>query len=220
MADFDGTSFHHRPDVIEVQRAIGGFITAFSEVVVSMRRGIESFLLPAGQEWMPGNAIPEILLAQMTADPIRAAFFAISNEVADLNDADRAVQRALQNLVQHYISLRNDIAHADWSVGWEDVETGEWVNPFARKVKITKAGLRTSRVPFDANDLHREVGHLYQLRRLLDVWGEVCRRRQVGNLDQCPSDLMNVFRTREAVGTAVGFKNEEAPEGGFVYGGP
>ena len=84
----------------------------------------------------------------MTADPIRGAFFAISSEVGDLNDEDRSVRKALQTIVQYYIQLRNDIAHADWSVGWTVADTGELIQPSAHKAKVAKDGIAYISLPF------------------------------------------------------------------------
>jgi hypothetical protein len=38
-----GPPYHMRPDAVEIHRAIGGYITAFSKVVTAMRHGITIF---------------------------------------------------------------------------------------------------------------------------------------------------------------------------------
>jgi hypothetical protein len=43
--------YHLRPDVVEIHQAIGGYITAFSEVVATMRHGIDLFLTPMEVEF-------------------------------------------------------------------------------------------------------------------------------------------------------------------------
>jgi hypothetical protein len=194
---------HQRPDVVEIHQAIGGYITAFSEVVAALRRGIDIFLAPADVMFRAPDPLLEILFAQMTADPIRAAFFAISSQVGDLNDDDRSVRKALQTMVQHYIRLRNDIAHADWSVGWEVADTGELVSPTAHRVKVAKDGIEHTSLPYTPEQLEREIGHLNYLRRALGIWARACRQRQVGDLSTRPSDLLSVYQTSEKVGTAV-----------------
>ena len=176
-----------------------------------MRHGVSLFLGPADAEFRPPNPLLETLFAQMTADPIRAALFAISSQVGDLNDEDRSIRKALQTIVQHYIRLRNDIAHADWAVGWEVADTGELVPPAASKVKLVKDGIEHTSLPFTAEQLGREIDHLHQLTSLLRIWISVCRKRQVGDLSTRPSDLLYVYKTSEDVGTAVGVR-DTSPE--------
>jgi hypothetical protein len=146
--------YHLRPDVVEIHQAIGRYITVFSEVMATMRHGIGLFLGPTDAEFRPPDPLLETLFAQMTADPIRAALFAISSQVSDLNDGDRSIRKALQTIVQHYIRLRNDIAHADWAVGWEVVDTGELIPPAASKIKLAKDGIEHTSLPFtvDSSD--------------------------------------------------------------------
>jgi hypothetical protein len=200
-----------RSDVVEIHQAIGGYITAFSDVVAALRHGIDLFLAPVDVKFRVPDPLLEILFAQMTADPIRAAFFAISSQVGDLNDDDRSVRKALQTIVQHYILLRNDIAHADWSVGWEVVDTGELVPPTAHKVKVAKDGIEHTSLPFTPKQLEREIGHLNYLRQALGIWIKACRQRQVGDLSTRPSDLLSVYPTTEKVGTAVRVRSK-SPE--------
>jgi hypothetical protein len=204
-------SYHLRPDVVEIHQEIGRYITVFSEVVTTMRHGIGLFLGPTDAELRPSNPLLETLFAQMTADPIRAALFAISSQVSDLNDEDRSIRKTLQTIVQHYIRLRNDIAHADWAVGWEVVDTGELVPPAASKFKLAKDGIEHTSLPFTAEQLRREIDHLHQLNRLLRIWINVCRKRQVGDLSTRPSDLLYVYKTSEDVGRAVGVR-DTSPE--------
>ena len=153
-------------------------------MVATLRHGIDLFLASVDVKFRPPDPLLEILFAQMTADPIRAAFFAISSQVGDLNDDDRSVRKSLQTMVQHYIRLRNDIAHADWSAGWEVADTGELIPPTARRVKVAKDGIEHTSLPYTPEQLER-------------------RQRQVGDLSTRPSDLLSVYQTSEKVGTAV-----------------
>jgi hypothetical protein len=203
--------YHLRPDVVEIHQVIGPYITVFSEVVATMRHGIGLFLGPADAELRPPDPLLETLFAQITADPIRAALFAISSQVGDLNDEDRSIRKALQTIVQHYIRLRNDIAHADWAIGWEVADTGELVPPAASKIKLAKDGIERTSLPFTAEQLRREIDHLHQLDMLLRIWINVCRKRQVGDLSTRPSDLLYVYKTSEDVGRAVGVR-DKSPE--------
>ena len=45
--------YHLRPDVMAIHRAIGGYVTAFSEVVSTMRRGIDRFFTPPDVTFRP-----------------------------------------------------------------------------------------------------------------------------------------------------------------------
>ncbi len=203
--------YHMRPDVVEIHRAIGNYITAFSQVVATMRHGIDLFLAPKDVEFRLPDPLLETLFAQMTADPIRSALFAISSQVADLNDPDRSIRKALQTIVQHYIQLRNDIAHADWAVGWVIADTNEVIQPTAHKLKVVREGIEQTSLPFTAQQLEREVSHLHQMDFMLRIWIDVCRKRQRGDLSERPSDLLYLYRTSEEIGTAVGVR-DTSPE--------
>lgn len=207
MPESEG-AFQVRPDVVAIHRAIGGYITAFSEVVSTMRHGIDRFFIPADVTFRQPDPLLETLFAQMTADPIRGAFFAISSQVGDLNDEDRAVRKALQTLVQYYIQLRNDIAHADWAVGWEDADTGEPDQPRAHRTKVGKDGIIHTALSITAEQIELEIGHLNQVRRMLSIWASECRKRQTGDMSSRPSDRLYVYKTSEAVGTAVGIRKK------------
>jgi hypothetical protein len=200
----DSKGYHLRPDVIEIHRAIGGYITTYSELVAAMRYGIHQFLSPPDtDEWHhPPNPLLDILFNQMTADPIRAAYFAISSHVGDLNDADRTVRNALQGLVQYYTSLRNDIAHADWSVGWALADSDEPVLPTAHKIKVSKDGISNIQLALTAEKIGKEINHLGMLTSLIRTWAEACRRRQQGDKSRRPSDLLEVYAS-PTVGKAV-----------------
>jgi hypothetical protein len=204
-------SYHLRPDVVKIHLAIGNYITAFSQVVAVMRHGIDLFLTPADVEFRPPDPLLETLFAQMTADPIRSALFAISSQVGDLNDPDRSIRKALQTIVQHYIQLRNDIAHADWTVGWVIADTNEVLQPTAHKIKVVRDGIEHTSLPLTSEQLEREVGHLHQLDRMLRIWIDVCRKRQRGDLSIRPSDLLYLYRTSETIGMAVGIR-DTSPE--------
>ena len=204
MAD---PGYHLRPDVVAIHRAIGGYITTFSEVVAVMHHGIDLFFAAPDVTFRPLDPLLETLFAQMTADPIRAAFFAISSQVADLNDEDRSIRKALQTIVQHYIQLRNDIAHADWTVGWTVADTGEVIQPTAQKIKVTKDGIASTSLPFTSEQIGREIDRLHQVKKLIQIWANTCRKRQVGDVSTRPSDLLYVYKTNEEVGTAVGIRS-------------
>jgi len=147
--------------------------------------------------------------AQMTVDPIRAALFAISSQVGDLNNEDRAVQKVLQGVVQYYTQIRNDVAHAEWLVGWELSDTDDQVPPTAYRIKVTKHGTEGRWLPTTPEQLERQAGHLHYLDNVFRTWINECRKRQVGDLSTRPSDHLYVYSTNDAVSRAVGIRGTQ-----------
>ncbi len=132
--------YFSNPEVVEFHRAIGTFTASFSEMIAEMRHGVVTFLVPDDGRNQETGRLFDVLFATMTAKPIVDSFFALAKAVGRLNEKDDAIVRAIRKTVSEQIAFRNDIAHADWNMGWETVDTAEPMVPSGRRIK-TIAGI-------------------------------------------------------------------------------
>lgn len=176
-----GGGYHEQPDVVWLHRTIGGYITAFSELTAIMRVQINDYLAPVEQEYPPQNKLLDVLFASMAAKPIADSFFSLSTAVGDLDESDAQIRRQLRRCVDQHIVFRNDIAHAEWSIGWENADTGEVAPPAAFRIKTMGGVPQISNVAITANGIATRINELNRLRRSVMLYGTVCRSRQRGD---------------------------------------
>lgn len=211
--------YGERPDVAALHRAIGQYITAFSEVVVELRRGIGRFLHAdeAGEPlwWHPPPQLA-VLLDRMTAGPLGSGYFAMSGTVAELSDADRAVRDALLRIYSACVALRNNIAHADWDVGWADATSGEIVVPRAVKTRVSKDGPEPVALAIDASLIAEEALKLHVVTRSIRAFTESCLALRSGDSDARPAVALRIYESVPPAGQWVeptGNRSADRPGG-------
>jgi hypothetical protein len=183
------TGYHEDPAVVFLHRTIGGYITVFSELTALMRHQIVTYLSPVEQAHLAHNRLYDVLFAAMTAKPIVDAYFAMSTEVGQFDEADVAIRNQLKRAVNDHVAFRNDIAHAEWSIGWEIADTGEPVPPVAMRIKSTNGVPTVTNVDITAARIAQQINDLNRLRRLVMIFGTACRGRQQG-ADTRVSDVL------------------------------
>ncbi|GKT33850.1 hypothetical protein ADUPG1_007539, partial [Aduncisulcus paluster] len=95
-------------------------------------------------------------------------------------EAEIAVRNTLRRKVQEHVSFRNDLVHADWSIGWVNDDTDEDLPASAHKIK-TKDGVPTmSELGITTNEIISRINDLQGLYRQVNVFGTACRARQRG----------------------------------------
>nr|WP_122975204.1 hypothetical protein [Mycolicibacterium komanii]CRL70331.1 hypothetical protein CPGR_01943 [Mycolicibacterium komanii] len=198
--------YHERPEVKELHRVIGGYIDVFSGLMHTMRQAITDYLAPPDERYPLGSPLLDVLFATMTANPIVDSFFGLSTLVGELDEAEIAVKNALRKSVNAHVSYRNDIAHADWSIGWEVADTSERVPDTAYKIK-TKAGVPTmSDLGLSTGGIIAQINDLQQLKTLVRSFGAACRSRQRG--DGRVSDVLEAIPASPSGGTLVREKSQ------------
>lgn len=170
---------------------IGVYIVEFSSIVSLMRQFISSFMSP--DKMHKRNPMLDSVFDKMTADPIRTAFFAICREYAHLEGEDERIRAVLNAHVQRMTERRNEIAHADWHVGWIIADTDEVVPPTATKIHLAKEGTRHE-VVFNANKLINLIAEIDILRKSLMHFGYTCISRHSGDLSVRPSDILEISK--------------------------
>lgn len=174
------SGYHEQPEVMQLHRTIGGYITVFSELTAVMRRQMGAYMAPVAVE-VADNRLLDVLFASMTAKPLIDSFFAMSTEVGGLDEQGLAIRRQLRRRVDEHISFRNDIAHSEWSVGWEAVDTGERIPPTAHRIKSFDGVPRLTNVGITANGIVQHINAMNHLREAVLVFGRACRARQCGS---------------------------------------
>lgn len=153
----------------QAQYEIGRTVVAFSYLVYGMRREIETRLEDEPK-------LSSLALGEATASQIANAFFAICEDVADLDDEETQVAIRLKNEVNDAIRERNDFAHGDWFH-----QTGpEGVRGF--RLQRTKPGRKAG--PFVSemrlpDDLEKVATDLEELTDYVAEFGQLCLSNHV-----------------------------------------
>ncbi|TFD49386.1 hypothetical protein E3T55_11480 [Cryobacterium frigoriphilum] len=186
--------YHEDPSVIQLHRAIGGYITTFSEMTALMRQMIGEYLAPVDDEFPRPNPLLNIVFATMTAKPISDSFFAMATAVGDLDETGGRIRNALKREVTHNISFRNDLAHADWSLGWVNADTNEPLPSAAYKIKSDEGVPRLTQLDLGTNDVIRQINRLNPLRTVLAAFAGTCRGIQRGESTSV-ADVLELHRS-------------------------
>jgi hypothetical protein len=114
------------------------------------------------------------------------------------------VRDVLGSMLRFFVRLRNNIAHAYWDVGWEDVETGEPVLPSARVVRISKDGPAPQVLDsMDADRIEREASRLHTVGRLVRIYVDSCLALRAGDAAARPSRRLRIVSTGEPIGRVL-----------------
>ena len=196
------------PEVVELHRAIGAFTTTFSEMLANMRRATIAYFEEDDYPVRGDRArLFDSIYATMTAKPISDSFFASSRVVAHFDAADEAILKTIRKTVSEQVEFRNDIAHADWSVGWQTHPEGEKLPPSAHKVRSV-SGIPTHKNLGITMELFTERIHLQAaLPGTIFEVGRVAKARQRDEdvsladrlqLFQLPSSGVRLYRARRS----------------------
>lgn len=99
----------------DIYRAIGKFSVKFEQLIFYMGQGITFFLSQSG---LKNQQLSNIVLAGLTAQPVKNMFSAMIYEFIKSSDSERKIVKEILNQVQSLIERRNDIVHSTWFVGW------------------------------------------------------------------------------------------------------
>lgn len=165
MAEHEGPDYEGN-----TYRAIGRYVVRFAVLVDTMRNLLARQLMGDGAI----NAVPYLLMGEMTAQPIANSFFGACRLEAELSDADQKVERALNNQVNDQIKFRNDLAHGDWSLdAWRFARTPPGVSELFRLRPARKAGF-VDAMHISAEALETRCVALDLLTVRLIEYGSIC----------------------------------------------
>lgn len=119
-------------------RAIGRFVVEFGQLVFHIRKGILFHVGGPAHQPQPLN----LLMGEATAKPLSNAFFAMlrGDESAPPEGEDLRMLGRIENEVGEVITLRNDVMHGDWFVGYAEEGANR---PGPATLMRTKPGRRT-----------------------------------------------------------------------------
>ena len=196
-SDPDVDSYHKLPRVMHFHRALGGYVEAYSQGLAAMREGIECFLTQRAVPNGRSHRLLPILFAGMTAKPLADAFFGMATAAAELDADELIVRNVLRGDWEHHTAFRNDLAHAEWQVGWEYADSGEPAPPASIRIKNVGGVPTLTDMGIDTNGIIAEINLLIPLVAKVRAFADACRDKQVGRADS----IMGAFRVIDPVGS-------------------
>jgi hypothetical protein len=99
----------------ELYESIGKCTVKFELVCFAMHQGITLLLEKGG---LQNQRVARVVLAELTAYPLKSILQAMIAELVSLSSADKAICDEIFARVQKLIERRNDVIHSTWFVGW------------------------------------------------------------------------------------------------------
>ena len=125
-------------EVDELHRAIGEFVVAFEQGCHAMQTCVMGILARAG---LGDQQVSQIILAGMTAEPLRALFESLVGERVKLNEVERLIIKSCVTRFQKLTEQRNDIIHSTWYIGWGNEETVDFSTASGMNLKTAATPL-------------------------------------------------------------------------------
>jgi hypothetical protein len=157
----------------EAHRAIGHYITEFSQVIACMRWCMAA-RAAGGVEEREEREVAEIPLGELQAKQICGAFFHMCRQTNDLSASEQKIEKWLRNAVGKAITDRNTYAHGDWWVGLPGTEE-KLSEPFLLRIKPRPGEEKAAKfesVPIRALD--KKAGELESLLMHVQTFGLIC----------------------------------------------
>jgi hypothetical protein len=212
----NGSEGNH--DTLNLLLALGDFTVAFSEMISALHRSGAMLLeAPHASEssQVARSPLIDAVYEPLTAAPISKLFFTLCRQAGDLNDSDLNVHRALQRWVDRFIQMRNQVSHADWSVGWVVHDTDRQVPPTAHKLRTSGWISAYTKLDLTSDGVGHAAGKIRYTASLIRAFGNVCRDRQCGKLDVRPSEVVVIHQLastkRRGAPDLVRHHNDSAP---------
>lgn len=133
----------------DLHRAFGEFAVAFESVTHQEWRCILWLLDGAG---LKDQQIVQILLAGYTAEPMRVMLQSLIGHIRPDNAAEKAIVKNLLVRHQNLISIRNDVLHGIWFIGYGDEETTDWSTAVGYKLDKDKKGAKNKTFEYKVED--------------------------------------------------------------------
>jgi hypothetical protein len=159
----------------EAHRAIGRYIVAFSELMYEIRMLTAQHI--GGANWPRAN----LALGEVFAQNIAYAFFGLCREHAAFTKAEEAVATKISEDVSAAISMRNDVTHGDWLVGYFTItpdEPSEILPPSLVRIKphrkpdpITTQEFTVEKIDALTDGLYELLTTVYEFGRLAFGYG-------------------------------------------------
>jgi hypothetical protein len=173
--------------------ALGRFVVEFSQFVQNLRFGVIDVGVVEGRyPESPDGAPPkvlEILTAEMTAEPLRKAFFAACHALANLDPDEEKIRDDLAKRAADLIQTRNAVQHGLWMGDASGPDTG-WEVPLAayERLAFNPEGISGSRsIERTIPELERMADEAAEMVSLIAAFADGCSR-------QCGNRVRDVLR--------------------------
>ena len=133
MDDSSRRSFEEQTAAL--YQAVGRFAVEFEHVCFAMRHIVMNVLDAQG---LNDPKVINIILAELTAEPLRSLTGALIAETSALSKQDEKILSKVLADVQTLTRDRNDVLHSTWFIGWYGTGAGDFSN--APGVKPKRSG--------------------------------------------------------------------------------
>jgi len=99
----------------ELYRAYGEFAVKFEHVCHAVHTAMVFML---HMEGLKNQQVAHVLLAGLTADPLRSMFAALVAETQQLDNQEKKIIDSVLKRFQGLTEKRNDVIHGTWFIGW------------------------------------------------------------------------------------------------------
>ncbi len=147
--------------------------------------------------------IAKLAIGQAFADPLTDSFFAICQRLADFDEEEQGVATRLKTEVKRAIADRNDFAHGDWELEFEDPM-------LARTKPSRKAGPWIARVrPVSEMDAMSDA--LMDLCMKLNEFAWLCEGRHPVANEGTSARVRDFYRLRKGQVLRIGRYADDWP---------
>ena len=148
----------------ELYQAVGEFTVNFEHVTYTMQQGVISLMQLSG---LKSYQVGEILLAELTAHPLKSMLQALLAELLVLSTDDRKICDNLFARTQKLIEQRNNIIHSTWFVGWAHADDTEFSDALGQKLSRGKTGAKAKTFTYKAEEFRLHSAECKKVSTLL-----------------------------------------------------
>ena len=152
--------------VAALYTAIGRFAVAFEHVSSAL---YDAVLFMLSKEGLKNQQVANVILADMTAEPLRSLYAALIGEIRKPVGHEKAVISNILTRVQNLISKRNDVIHSTWHMD-EISSTGElFTTATGHKSKKSNKGASVKFLEMKVQDFDALTAEASELSKLIGV---------------------------------------------------
>ncbi len=133
---------------------IGKFVVEFEQVCQTMESGIRSILTMEG---LKSDRVQEILLADLTAEPLRALFHSLCYEHLKPDAETAKIIDYVFSTFQKLIPDRNNLLHVKWFLIEQELEGRKQAIALGQKLHKKKTGSATKQLKYDIDTFENLV---------------------------------------------------------------
>lgn len=147
----------------DLYAASGRFAVEFEHVCNYLRQVILAILFKEG---LGNENVMQILVADLTAEPLRSLVLSLISETQHFSEPERTIVNKILNPIQDLTKTRNDVLHGPWCIGWASHKDTECTVAPGIKYKENKDAVATKTFNWtvqDFNELTKEATTLWRL---------------------------------------------------------